>query len=260
MKASPESQITSTTQAAHPRKAVPLSGIPRFVERYFYFFMSLLVAAVVVGGFSLTIAQRLLHPAVKPPALLWVHGAVFFAWVGLFVLQSALVRVRLVKLHKLLGWYIAGLGVMVPVLGIVITRIMSRFEIAYLHYDPVGRAAFLPIPFVDMLTFTVIFGLAILWRKRPEYHRRLVLVAACVLTAAAWGRFPGSIMPPYLDFYAGVDFLILLGVLRDLIVNRRVHAVYAWSLPPLILLHLGAVSIASHKPEWWLRIGRAFIG
>jgi hypothetical protein len=36
-------------------------------------------------------------------------------------------------------------------------------------------------------------------------------------------------------FYAGVDVLVLLGVARDLIVNRRIHQVYLYGLPALIL-------------------------
>jgi hypothetical protein len=140
----------------------------------------------------------------------------------------------------------------------VITRVMSRFEIAFLHANPIERSAFLPIPFLDMAFFVIPFGLAIWWRKRPEHHRRLMLFAACVLTAAAFGRFLPDV--PYLSFYAGVDALIMIGVLRDIAVDRRVHPVYVWLLPPYVLLQLGALFIYSHRPEWWLRIGNAFIG
>jgi hypothetical protein len=222
--------------------------------------MSLAIATVVISGFSLTIGNGLLHPRVTPPTLLWVHGGAFFGWMGLFILQSALVRIRRVKLHKLLGWFFAGFAVLIPILGIAITRVMSRFEIASLHRDPIDRALFLPIPFQDMLAFTAVFGLAVLWRKRPEYHRRLMLIAACVLTAAAWGRMPAPTSVPYLSFYCGVDGLILVGMLRDLIVNRRVHAVYLWSMPPMVLLQLGAVAVYVHRAAWWIPIGKAFIG
>jgi hypothetical protein len=39
-----------------------------------------------------------------------------------------------------------------------------------------------------MVCFTLPFALAIRWRNRPAYHRRLLLVATCALTAAAFGR------------------------------------------------------------------------
>jgi hypothetical protein len=247
-----------TTEAVRPgifTRHIRPAGL---IDKYFYLFMSLLVAAVVVSGFSRSIGEGLLHPAIKPPAMLWVHGIAFFAWIALFVLQSALVRVRKVKLHKLLGWYFAGVGALIPVLGVAITHVMSRFEIAQLHINPKNRAATLSVPLLDMVAFAVAFGLAILWRKRPEYHRRLILVAACTLTAAAFGRFPH--MPTYLRFYIGVDGLILLGVLRDLLINRRIHPVYAWFVPPMVLLQFGAIFVAINKPEWWLHIGYAFIG
>lgn len=250
----------STTQAVRPAALMRTTGLRRIIERYFYFVMSLVIATIVISGFSRTIGGRLLHPLAKPPALLWIHGGVFFAWIGLFIFQSTMIRIRKVHLHRTLGWFLAALALAIPVLGITITRVMSRFEILRLHEDPVERALFLPVPFLDMLAFTVLFGLAVLWRKRPEYHRRLMFLAACVLTAAAWGRMPTPTNVPYISFYGGVDALILLGVLRDLIVNRRVHALYLWSLPPLVLLQLGAIAITDHKADWWIPIGRAFIG
>jgi hypothetical protein len=94
-----------------------------------------------------------------------------------------------------------------------------------------NRDAFLIIPLSDMAAFAICFGLAILWRKVPERHRRLMLIATCVLTGAAFGRIP--VMHSPLSFYGGVDGLILLGVLRDLAVSHRIHTVYLAALPLL---------------------------
>jgi hypothetical protein len=82
----------------------------RLLDKYFYFSMSLLIAAVVVAGFSRTVNQRLLHPAVPPPSVLWVHGLVFSAWVLFFILQSGLVRMRKVRWHRTMGWFGVALG------------------------------------------------------------------------------------------------------------------------------------------------------
>jgi hypothetical protein len=249
----------TTTHAAPPGGPKRLIRPGGLIDQYFYFFMSLLVAAVVVAGFGRSIDEGLLHPIHKPPGIIWVHATVFSAWILIFVLQSALVRVHKVKLHRLLGWYFAGVGALIPVLGIVTTRVMYRFDLADWHVDPHELTGSLITPLFDMLVFTVPFGLAILWRKRPEYHRRLILIAVCTLTSAAFGRLPHS-HNPYLRFYLGVDFLILLGVLRDLLINRRIHPVYKWFVPPLVLLQLGAAFILINRPEWWYRIGMAFLG
>jgi len=62
--------------------------------RYFYFAMSLLLAATVVSGFKRTVNQNLFHPAIPRPTILWIHASAFTAWVIFFISQSALVRVR----------------------------------------------------------------------------------------------------------------------------------------------------------------------
>jgi len=48
---------------------------------WFYFGMSLLIAAVVIYGFSHTVNQNLIHAAPPRPWLLWVHATLFSCWV-----------------------------------------------------------------------------------------------------------------------------------------------------------------------------------
>jgi hypothetical protein len=66
----------------------------RFLDRYFYVSMSLLIAAVVVWGFGHTIDQNSIHASPIPPFILTIHAIVFPGWVLFFILQSALVRSR----------------------------------------------------------------------------------------------------------------------------------------------------------------------
>lgn len=246
--------LAAAAKQSGARKA---SAISRFLIRYFYFCMSLLVTAVVIYGFSHTVDQNLIHATPSRPWILWVHGAVFSGWLAFFIFQSALVRTGNVKLHRRTGWFGAALGVLIPVLGIATAIVMDRFQVIHLHL-PVDRIyPFFSIQALDMTSFTVFFWLAVCWRKKPEYHRRLVLIATCALTSAAFGRFP---MIPHPWFYAGVDLLILLGVARDLIVNRRVHAVYRYALPVLIVCQVFAVQIWLHHPAWWVRITNSIIG
>ena len=77
------------------------------------------------------------------------------------------------------------------------------------------------IPFYDMIAFGSLIALAIYWRKKPDYHRRLVFIASCGLMDAAVGRF-AFIFDNSL-FFPVLDCLILLGVGRDLVVDGRVQ-------------------------------------
>lgn len=224
---------------------------------YFYFFISLLIVAVVIYGFNFTIHERLIHPVVPRPWILYVHAVVFSAWLPFFVLQSALVRSRKVQWHKRVGWFGVALGTLIPLVGVPTAIVMARFNTAVFHMT--DTESFLVIPLFDMVCFTSTFPLAVWFRRKPGIHRRLMLVATCALTAAAFGRFPQNILPGYL-FYAGVDLLILLGVLRDLIVDRSVHRVYLFVLPAFIIGQAIATYIAYHTVPFWLKIAHFIIG
>jgi hypothetical protein len=167
------------------------------------------------------------------------------------------VRSHHVSWHRRIGWFGAGLGALIPVLGVATAITMGRFNLFQLHQP--GAAAFLIIPLWDMATFTPAFALAVYWRKKPEFHRRLILIASCALTAASFGRFPPNILPRIV-FYAGVDSLILLGVIRDLIVNRSIHQVYRYALPAIILGQVVVMYTATVQPALWMRIAHAMLG
>ena len=244
-------------EAAKQRNTAKSSALSRFLSQYFYFCMSLLVAVVVIYGFGQTVDNRLIHATPPRPWLLWVHGAVFSGWVAFFIFQSALVRTHHVKLHRLTGWFGAALGALIPVLGIATFIVMARFRIT--HFHQYGIKPFFGSAVLDMISFAVPFWLAIYWRKKPELHRRLVLIASCALTGAAFARFP-MLPHPHGLAYACVDALILLGVVRDLIVNRRIHSVYRYALPILIVCQIFAVRLAFHPPAWWVKLTNAIIG
>ncbi|MDR3773382.1 MAG: hypothetical protein P4L26_08550 [Terracidiphilus sp.] len=231
----------------------PLKGL---VNRYFYLAMSLLVAAIVVWGFSHTIDGALFHPAVPRPLILWFHGGAFTAWVAFFIVQSALVRTRNVKAHRFLGWFGAGLAVAMVTLGVTTAVVMGRFDIYRLHAP--GVDTFMIVPFYDMVVFGLCIALAVAWRKKPELHRRLIFIATCGLLDAAFGRvdflFNNNL------FFPCLDLVIVLGVLRDLYVQGRVHKVYLTALPVLIVAQAFVNYTWRSGSGWWLRIAHALLG
>jgi hypothetical protein len=228
----------------------------RWLEKYFYFCMSLLIAAVVIYGFSHTVDNRLIHGNPRRPFLLWAHAVLFSGWVAFYITQSLLVRVRKIKLHRTLGWAGAALGTSMVVIGPWVAVVMARFDTIQLHRA--NRDAFLIVQLFDMVAFATCFGLAILWRKNPERHRRLMLIATCALTGAAFGRMPFMHAP--ISFYGGIDGLILLGALRDLVVNRRIHAVYLIAIPLLIAAQVAVSNVFLHRADFWIRFANGLLG
>ena len=247
--------MSSVSQNAAVRSRPHFAGRNGMLDRYFYFAMSLLVAAIVVSGFSRTVDAKLFHPAIRPPFLLWIHAAVFSTWVVFYIAQSALVRTCHVKWHRFFGWFGVGLAAVMIPLGVAISIVMSRFDAVQLHEpDP----TFLGVPLSETLNFAVFLALAVYWRRKPEFHRRLVLLASCTLLDAPFDRFD------FIFFnnlgYVFVDLVILLGVARDLIVNRRIHQVYRVALPALIVVQSLVMYLWHGSPAWWLRMTQAILG
>jgi len=246
------------TSAQTSARAAQKNKAANAVGQYFYFFMSLLVAAVVVYGFSHTVDQNLVHATPPRPWLLWVHGTLFSAWVAFFILQSALLRTQNVRIHRTTGWFGVALAAAMIVVGFTTAIVMRRFDLRFETPDASGPPGFLIVPFFDITCFAVFFWLAVTWRKKPELHRRLMLIATCVLTSAAWGRMPNQTFA-FVWFYAGVDALILLGVMRDLIVMKKVHRVYWYALPALAVAQVFVMRTLLSNAPWWTRIADAIL-
>jgi hypothetical protein len=200
----------------------------------FYLAMSVMMLALVTYGFSNTIGPGLLHTQrpVRDIMLLRIHGAVFYAWMLFMVAQAALIRLRHIRLHRLLGWFGAADAVLVVIMGLWAT-----------FHQPAPFALGM-VGVLSMAGFGIPVALAIFWRKRPAYHRRLLLIGTAMLTNAAFARFPGSYLPRHF-FYAGIDLLIAIGVARDLWKERSIHVVYRYAMPILL-----AAEIAVLIPAW----------
>lgn len=260
--------VAVTNEIARSARAQSRANL---LENYFYFFMAVLIGAVVVYGFSQTVEGKLFHPPEARPFLLYVHAAVFFGWVVFFILQSVLVRIRNVSWHRRLGWFGVGLGIAMFILGVSTAITMARFDKFSLHVAHPERG--LLISLYDITAFAIPFSLGIYWRRRPEFHRRLQLLSCSALTAAAFGRFVpffltsgGRHSPALLAFaswttlYAGVDILILCGMARDLVFLRRIHPVYLYGFSAFVVCQGLILYTLAHHSVWWMKAAGAILG
>ena len=238
-----------------PARRMTFAGPRGLVDQYFYFAMSLLFPIIVVWGFSRKINENLLHAAIPRPLILWFHAAVFSIWIVFFLFQSVLIRTRNVKWHRFFGWFGAALGAAMVVLGTATAIVMGRFDMYRLHLP--DSESLLIIPFYDMAAVGTLLILAVVWRKKPELHRRLIFVATCLLLEAAFARFDFIFDHNLFPFCT--DLVIGLGVGRDLLVNRRIHRVYLIALPALIVLQALVIFTWRSEASWWVRIAHTIL-
>lgn len=221
--------------------------------------MSLIIAGVVAAGFSLTISARLFHPSSPRPIILYVHAALFSGWIVLFITQTALIWTRNVKLHRKLGLRAIPLGVAIPIVGVWTALAMGRLHVQHRDMGDTDAAQFLIVSLYDMVAFTIPFACAVYWRKKPEFHRRLMMIATCALTSAAIGRLiPVTASDEWI--YIGVDLLILLVVGCDFMATKRIHPVYLYGLPALLLGQTITLYLDLSRSREWLAIAHRLIG
>lgn len=89
------------------------------MTRSFYLGAAVTIALVVAVGFGQTVNASLFHPLSPRPRILYLHAALFTAWVLLFITQAALVRSRRVAWHRRLGREI---GLLVAATGELLGR------------------------------------------------------------------------------------------------------------------------------------------
>ena len=88
-------------------------------------------------------------------------------------------------------------------------------------------------------------------RRRPDAHKRLILLATIGLVDAALGRFPwGRIgLPPAAGAVTGLGILVLLVVLYDLLALHRIHRTTMWAAP--LTFAVGAFAVPIGMTSGW---------
>jgi hypothetical protein len=127
-----------------------------------------------------------------------------------------------------------GYGIVVIVVGLATGYLMSR---GYAQGGEPDRArALLYSAIVDMGVFAPFFGAAIALRRKPELHRRLIVVAGTSLLVAAVFRMPFLGQPRNLWLAHGIWFSpILLSMAYDYLKRRVVHPVFLAGIAALVL-------------------------
>ena len=197
---------------------------PAHVSRSFYLVMSLVLAAIVLLGFSHTVPGDLAAPGF--PALLWLHAGVFGAWVVLFMVQPSLALRGSLGLHRKLGWMGLALGCAMVVLGAAAV-LLALWAGALPSFYP--HAFFLVRGFVGLSLFAGLLVAGVATRRRPDWHKRLMLCASILVIVPGLERampipLLGTIWPLVVD--GATDALVLAGPLVDIAVHKRPHPAY----------------------------------
>ena len=191
-------------------------------ERWFYIAMSIAAVITVFAGFAPTYYLRPYYNTAPLMPLLHLHGIVFTSWLALFMVQTTLVAAHRTDIHRrlgILGGVIASFMVLIGFTTAVIRASQGATPI-----PGVSPLSFLVVPLGDMLVFPILVGAGFYYRRRPDVHKRLMMLATISILAAAIARLPFAVMqagPP--AFFGFTDVFVLACIVYDLFTLKRVH-------------------------------------
>lgn len=147
------------------------------------------MAALFIGAMFIGFAPVFyLRPAFKDSALpvhLIVHGAVMTAWFALFGVQCWLVTRRNLALHMNLGVLASVVAVLVVVTGLITltefvpTRVAAGEVVTDANFRPFR--GIIAGNTVNLVFFSGFVTAALLRRRQPPIHKRLMLLASVIV-------------------------------------------------------------------------------
>jgi hypothetical protein len=218
--------------------------------RLFFVVMASAVIVTVFAGFAPTFYLRGSFAQTRPiSVLLHVHGIVFSAWVGLFLVQAQLIARGSRHLHQRLGWIGAGIA---AAMVILVTAAMVEQLRRVNGFPPPPLALALSI--FDIIVFATLVGAALYYRKRPDWHKRFMLSATIILLGAPMFRFIihfvgiGDMAKVSIVSTLLVDAFFLPCFAYDLLTRRRIHPAYVVALVLIVLDQIAQATVVTWTP------------
>jgi hypothetical protein len=232
----------------------PVGGL---YDRHFYTGMAVAAAVVVFVGFAPTFFLRASYQSTPLPTYLQVHGFFFTTWIALFIAQTSLVAARRTAVHRRLGWATAALAVVMVVVGTTAGIWSMRRQVDAGFAEQ--AQAFLTTPLFSMVAFAVLVATAIKFRRDPQMHKRLMLLATISILDAAVARLPLEFLKTSSwNYLPTTDVFLAAAILYDVVSRRTVHQAYIWG--GLLLVMEQALRIPIGETAAWQAIARILIG
>ena len=232
----------------------------------FYVVMAWAFVVVAFGGFFATYWLQMAQGTFRGGSpLLHFHGLLFSAWTLFFLSQTTLVANRKLRSHRSWGMLGISLATAMVFLGMAVAIAGTQERIGA-GYGNAARAFFI-VPVTAIVPFGAFVAAAVANVRRPEWHKRFMLVATVSVLQAAVARVfflaatgggpgmrPGLLPPPPVErALTGAfvtDLLIVAAMIHDWREDGRVHAAYWWGLGIMLAVQLGRTPFA-HTEAWY---------
>jgi len=190
----------------------------------FFSWMTIVMAAFVFGGFGMTYLYPLTTGTFPTaPPVVHLHGIVFFSWIILLVAQPILIGVRKLPLHKSLGTFGIALATAIMFMGFI-TQMLGAAHSREHPTPNLYNGVYLGI--MAVAGFGTMFTLAMRNTRRPEIHKRMILLAMLPILPPGIHRFYmvplGLKAFPIAAMYTTLDMMALAILIQEWRSTRRI--------------------------------------
>jgi len=248
--------------------ARPEPALYRHSARFFVLFLALTLWAFWPSYFARLFDQ--------PNLWFHAHGIVLALWLLLLVVQAQLIRTRRRVWHRRLGKvsFVLAPAVVLVTAVFVHQRVGGGVDAATLEALPALPSAVLTslaLMLLSLVSFAVLYGLAIAARREPLTHARWMVCTVFPLFTPVTDRLIAAHLPSLVPFmpqiegrpilpvagFAAADLILIALAWWDWGAHGR-RDVFPVALAVLLLYHLGTLTL--HRVPLWNAFGVWFLG
>jgi hypothetical protein len=223
----------------------------------FFTAIALLGIIAILVGFLKTFIIPIISGTKTWPLAIYAHACFVFGWVLTFLVQALLIQNKKYNTHISIGRWAAFIAVgaavsIIPASLYQIERELKEGAAQSSISSIVGSVA-------SAAMFLSLVILAIVYRKRAQVHKRLMLLATILLIWPAWFRwrhyFPSVERPDIWFAVVLADSLIIVAFIWDWLRNKRIHP--ALLCAGLFIIAENVIEIFLFDSRWWRVIANA---
>lgn len=203
---------------------------------YFYLGFALVGLLVVALGFGFTYALPMARRTFSAPWFVHFHGATALGWLLLLIGQATLVRGARTRLHQRIGQIAVPLALLVWASGIATAIWAAQRD---LPEQGTAATSSMAGTVTGLTLFLLLVGAAVAMRRRPDWHKRLALLATIQVLWPAFFRLR-HLLPaiPNPDVWFALVLAyspILVAAVRDYRCFGKVHPVWLFLGPAVVI-------------------------
>jgi|SRR5450631_846457 len=245
--------------------AIATASSVRAESRSFYVWMAGVFLLVAFGGFTPTYWAKVAAGTFHAEPIIHIHGMLLFTWTCFFFVQTALVAAGRTLDHR--AWGLAGISLFsIMMFSILVgeATVLKREEA--LGFGDAARR-FAAVTLCAWPLMAAIFTLAIVNIRKPQVHKRLMLLLMVGIMTPALARIfltlfappgLGGPPPPFVSIPPGLvaDLLLVVAIVHDWRTRGRPHPVYIYG--GLVLVAEQVLAVPLSATATWLHIAKAF--